>query len=105
MNPKFEGQSKNSIKMPRIRTIVNDVVSSEFKYYLDQHPAFSKLLADKLRKAAKLDIASKKAREAIRNAKSTLESSLPGKLMACSSKKPEECELYIVEGRRAELLS
>lgn len=101
MSPKFEGQSKNSIKMPRIRTIVNDVVSNEFKYYLDQHPAFSKLLADKLEKAAKARIASKKAREAIRNAKSTLESSLPGKLMACSSKKPEECELYIVEGDSA----
>lgn len=101
MSPKFEGQSKNSIKMPRIRTIVNDVVSNEFKYYLDQHPAFSKLLADKLEKAVKARIASKKAREAIRNAKSTLESSLPGKLMACSSKKPEECELYIVEGDSA----
>ena len=101
MNPKFEGQSKSSIKMPGIRSIVNDVIAEEFKLYLDQHPAFVKTFADKLEKAIKARVAAKKAREAIRNAKSTLESSLPGKLMACSSKRPEECELYIVEGDSA----
>lgn len=105
MNPKFEGQSKASIKMPGIRSIVNDVIAEEFKLYLDQHPTFVKAFADKLEKAIKARVAAKKAREAIRNAKSTLESSLPGKLMACSSKRPEECELYIVEGKSAELLS
>ena len=101
MSPKFEGQSKNSIKMPKIRSIINDVVGDEFKYYLDQHPGYVKLLTDKIEKAIKARVAAKKAREAIRNAKSTLESSLPGKLTACHSKKPEECELFVVEGDSA----
>lgn len=101
MYPKFEGQSKASIKMPEVRAAVNSVVYDEVKLYLDQHPTFSKLLADKLEKAAKARIAAKKAREAIRNAKSTLDSNLPGKLSACSSKKPEECEIYLVEGDSA----
>lgn len=99
MSPKFEGQSKASIKMPEVRSAVNSVVYDEVKLYLDQHPNFSKILADKLEKAAKARIAAKKAREAIRNAKSTLDSSLPGKLSACSSKKPEESEIYLVEGK------
>lgn len=98
---KFEGQSKNSIKMPQVRTIVNNVISDYFKLYLEQHPIYVKLLADKIEKAIKARVAAKKAREAIRNAKSTLESSLPGKLTSCHSRKPEECEIYIVEGDSA----
>ena len=99
ISPKFEGQSKASIKMPEVRNAVNSVVYDEVKLYLEQHPSFSKLLADKLEKATKARIAAKRAREAIRNAKSTLDSSLPGKLSACSSKKPEESEIYLVEGK------
>lgn len=101
MAPKFEGQSKSSIKMPEVRNAVSTVVFEEVKFYLEQHPNFSKLLADKLEKATKARIAAKRAREAIRNAKNTLESSLPGKLAACSSKKPEESEIYLVEGDSA----
>ena len=101
MSPKFEGQSKASIKMPGIRAIVNKTVSEEFKDYLEKTPSFVKAISDKIEKAIKARVAAKKAREAIRNAKNTLESSLPGKLMACSSKKPEECELYVVEGDSA----
>lgn len=101
ISPKFEGQSKASIKMPEVRNAVNSVVYDEVKLYLEQHPSFSKLLADKLEKATKARIAAKRAREAIRNAKSTLDSSLPGKLSACSSKKPEESEIYLVEGDSA----
>lgn len=99
ISPKFEGQSKASIKMPEVRNAVNSVVYDEVKLYLEQHPSFSKLLIDKLEKATKARIAAKRAREAIRNAKSTLDSSLPGKLSACSSKKPEESEIYLVEGK------
>lgn len=101
MDPKFEGQSKSSIKMPQVRSSVNSLVYEELKFYLDQHPQFVKVLAEKLEKAAKARIAAKRAREAVRNAKSTLESSLPGKLAACSNKKPEESEIFLVEGDSA----
>ncbi len=101
MSPKFEGQSKASIKMPEVRSAVNSAIADEFKLYLEQHPSFSKLLGDKLDKAIKARIASKRAREAIRNAKNSLESSMPNKLMACSNKKPEECEIFLVEGDSA----
>lgn len=101
MEPKFEGQGKNSIKMPEIRSYMNQIIADEFHLYLEQHPNFVKLLLDKLDKAIKARIASKRAREAIRNAKGALDASLPGKLKACSSKKPEESELFLVEGDSA----
>ena len=101
MYPKFEGQSKSSIKMPQVRSAINSVVQDEFKTYLDEHPSFVKLLAEKLAKASKARLAAKRARDVARGEKGSLDSSLPGKLAACSSKKPEECSLYIVEGDSA----
>ena len=43
----------------------------------------------------------KKARETYKKKKCTWSTSLPGKLADCSSKDPEECEIYIVEGESA----
>lgn len=101
MYPKFEGQSKGSIKMPQVRSAVNSVMQDEVRLYMEQHPTFVKLLAEKLEKAAKSRIAAQRARDSVRGEKGSLDSSLPGKLAACSSKKPEECSLYIVEGDSA----
>ncbi len=101
MYPKFEGQSKQSIKMPQVGSAVNSMVREEFKFFLERHPSFAKALADKLEKAYKGRQAAKRARDAARGMKNALDSSLPGKLSACSSKKPEECSLYIVEGDSA----
>lgn len=101
MAPKFEGQGKKSIKMPPVRSAVYNAVVDELKLYLEQHPNFVKALAEKLERASKSRLAAKRARDAIRSAKTTVDSSLPGKLAACSSKKPEECAIYIVEGDSA----
>lgn len=101
MNPKFEGQSKSSIKMREIWNAVNMLVCDGFKLYLEQNPSFVKVFIDKIEKAAKARIAAKRAREAVRKAKSTLDSSLPGKLAACSNKSPEKSEIFLVEGDSA----
>lgn len=101
MYPKFEGQSKQSIRMPQVGTAVFNVVRDEFLLFLEQNPAFVKVVAEKFERAYKGRQAAKRAREAARGAKSSLESTLPGKLTACSSKNPEECSLYIVEGDSA----
>lgn len=101
MAPKFEGQSKKSIKMPEVRSAVYNLVTDELKLYMDQHPAFVKALTEKLEKAVKARIAAKRARDAARSVKSSLVNDTPEKLAACSSKKPEECEIFLVEGDSA----
>jgi len=100
-DPKFEGQGKTSIKMPQLKALVNNIVYDEFKLYLDQHPNYAKTLIEKIEKAINARIAAKRARDAIRTVKNALESSLPGKLKACSEKDPKKCEIFLVEGDSA----
>lgn len=100
--PKFEGQGKSKIKMLFIRTQVRKVVE-EFMYdYLSQDADRAKLIMDKVLIAAKARDAARKAKEAARGKQNLSEASgLPGKLADCQSKKPEECEIYFVEGDSA----
>ncbi|MDP3772622.1 MAG: DNA topoisomerase (ATP-hydrolyzing) subunit B [bacterium] len=97
----FEGQTKSKLGNPEARTAVESVVSEALKEWLEQYPRDAEaiigraILAQKARKAAKA------ARETVLR-KGILEGlMLPGKLADCQSKKPEESELFIVEGDSA----
>ena len=69
--------------------------------FLEENPTVSKAILDKCISASRAREAARKARELVRR-KTALESTtLPGKLADCSSKNPEECEVYIVEGDSA----
>ena len=69
--------------------------------FLEENPTVAKAILDKCISASRAREAARKARELVRR-KTALESTtLPGKLADCSSKNPEECEVYIVEGDSA----
>lgn len=100
-DPQFEGQTKNKLGNPEIRGYVEQVLSEYFSYYLEEHPAIAKKIIGKSLLAARARKAARAARENIIR-KGVLEGSgLPGKLADCSSRKPEDSELYIVEGDSA----
>lgn len=100
-DPQFEGQTKNKLGNPEIRRYVESVMSEYFAYYLEENPAAAKKIVGKAILAARARRAARAARDNVIR-KGVLEgSSLPGKLADCSSKNPEECELYIVEGDSA----
>ncbi len=99
--PQFEGQTKSKLGNPKARTGVDAVISDSLKEFLDKNPSDAKKIIEKCLLAAKARKAAKAAKETILR-KGILEGlSLPGKLTDCSSRKPEESEIFIVEGDSA----
>jgi DNA gyrase subunit B len=99
--PQFEGQTKMKLGNSEVTGAVAKAVGDVLSYYLEENPNVAKAILDKCISASRAREAARKARELVRR-KSALESTtLPGKLADCSSKNPEECEVYIVEGDSA----
>ena len=100
--PQFEGQTKTKLGNSKVKGLVDSAVSEHLMCFLEEHPKLAKIIIEKGLNAAKAREAAQKARELVRG-KGLLNGrgSLPGKLADCSSSKPEECELYLVEGDSA----
>lgn len=99
--PQFEGQTKTKLGNGEAKGLVDAIVYEGLQEFLEQNPSVGKRIVEKAVLAARSRAAARKARELIRR-KSALEGgSLPGKLADCSSKDPELCELFLVEGDSA----
>ncbi len=99
--PQFEGQTKARLGNPEAKAAVEGVLSEGLSEFLEKNPQDARniiencLLASRARKAARA------ARTTVLR-KGVLDGlTLPGKLADCSSRNPEESELYIVEGDSA----
>lgn len=100
-NPQFEGQTKTKLGNTEARTFVQQQLYAHLSDWLEMHPSEAKDIIRKATQAFAARQAARKAREATRR-KSVLESaSMPGKLKDCTSRIPEECEIFIVEGDSA----
>ena len=100
-DPQFEGQTKQKLGNSEARAAVDNIVSEQLTYFLEQNPAVAKSMCEKSILAQRARAAARKARDLTRR-KSALDGmALPGKLADCSDKNPENCEIYIVEGDSA----
>lgn len=100
-DPQFEGQTKTKLGNSEVRQVVDKLFSEYFERFLYENPNVARIIVEKGIMASRARVAAKKAREVTRR-KSHLEiSSLPGKLADCSSKNPDESEIFIVEGDSA----
>ena len=99
--PQFEGQTKTKLGNSEVMGAVNQAVGEALTYYLEEHPKEAKLIVDKVILAATARVAARKARETVQRKNPMSGGGLPGKLADCSSKVPEECELFLVEGDSA----
>ena len=99
--PQFEGQTKTKLGNSNVTGVVQSAVNECLAAFLEENPNVAKAILEKCISASRAREAARKARELVRR-KTALESTtLPGKLADCSSKNPEECEVYIVEGDSA----
>ena len=99
--PQFEGQTKTKLGNSEVTGIVSNIVGTNLKFYLEDHPKDAERVIEKMVMSKRAREAAKKARELVLR-KNTLEvGSLPGKLADCSSKDPAESEIFIVEGNSA----
>lgn len=99
--PQFEGQTKTKLGNSEVTGIVSTVAGSQIKMYLEDAPNDLKVIVEKILNSKRAREAAQRARELVLR-KSALDiGSLPGKLADCSSKNPDECEVYIVEGDSA----
>ena len=99
--PQFEGQTKTKLGNPEAKPAVERAIGASLLDFLERNPQNAKKIINRF-------ILTQKARNAARAAKDTILKkkilqglALPGKLASCSSRKPEETELYIVEGQSA----
>ena len=100
-DPQFEGQTKQKLGTSEAQVAVQGIVSEQLTYFLEQNPAVAKVICEKSILAQRARAAARKARDLTRR-KSALDGvGLPGKLADCSSKDPERCEIFIVEGDSA----
>ncbi len=99
--PQFEGQTKTKLGNNEVTGAVNQAVGEALTNYLEEHPKEAKLIVDKVILAATARVAARKARESVQRKSPLSGGGLPGKLADCSSRNPEECELFLVEGDSA----
>ena len=99
--PQFEGQTKTKLGNSEVTGIVQSVVNDKLATFLEENPSVAKNILEKCISASRAREAARKARELVRRKNALETTTLPGKLADCSSKNPEECEVYIVEGDSA----
>ncbi|MBN2728006.1 MAG: DNA topoisomerase (ATP-hydrolyzing) subunit B [Bacteroidales bacterium] len=99
--PQFEGQTKTKLGNNEVMGVVDQVISENLNYYLEEHPKEARIIVNKVILAATARHAARKARELVQRKNVLTGSGLPGKLADCSSKDPADSEIFLVEGDSA----
>jgi len=99
--PQFKGQTKGELGNSEVTAIVSQCAGEVLRHYLEENPKAAKKIVEKVILAATARHAARKAREMVQRKTALTGGGLPGKLSDCSSRDPEESELFLVEGDSA----
>ncbi len=98
-DPQFEGQTKTKLGNTDAKMAVDEIFAREVVHYFDRNVEILKKILENSLKSYQARKAGDKARNAVLKQLNDVDTK--SKLAACSSKKPAECEVYIVEGDSA----
>lgn len=99
--PQFEGQTKGKLNNAEVTQVVRKIVEEDLKQFLAENPQDARIILNKVMLAQKARAAAKAARDSVIRKGAFEGGGLPGKLADCSSKNPENSELFVVEGDSA----
>ncbi len=99
--PQFKGQTKSELGNSEVTGIVSRAVGEALTTYVEENAGAAKKILEKVILAATARQAARKAREMVQRKNALTGSGLPGKLADCSSRKPEDSEIFLVEGDSA----
>ncbi|MGL4464495.1 MAG: DNA gyrase/topoisomerase IV subunit B [Planctomycetia bacterium] len=101
--PQFQGQTKEKLNNPETTAAVEGLIRPALENWLNNNPSIADRVVGRIVLAARAREASREAiKEVKRKSFTSRRLNLPGKLADCtSSTKPEESELFIVEGDSA----
>jgi len=100
-NPSYNSQDKVKLVTPEVQGIANSLVGDGLSTFFDENPSVAKRIVDKAMIAQRAREAARKAAEAVKRSSAMDSYGLPGRLNDCTSKSPEECEIFLVEGESA----
>ncbi len=102
VDPQFQGQTKEKLNNPEVRSAVSGAFRTEFEQYLNAHPSTAEAIVARVIQSAKARQASRAAANTVRRKSAVSHRlNLPGKLSDCASTDPAESELFVVEGDSA----
>jgi DNA gyrase subunit B len=99
--PQFEGQTKTKLGNSEAKSFVQTTTNEWLADWFERNPSEAKTIITKAVSSSQARMAARRARDLVRRKGALDIGGLPGKLKDCRSTKPEECELYIVEGDSA----
>lgn len=100
-DPQFEGQTKTKLGNSEATGLVSGIIYEKLNVFFEENPKEARFIIEKVVDAARAREAARKARDLVRRKGALSDNALPGKLADCQSKKPEESEIFIVEGDSA----